>query len=246
MKRFYHPDALELDQIANLSKVAAHHATNVMRLKLSDKIILFNNDVYDFGAEIIRISKNRVEVVIQSKIANRKDSDLKIRLIQSISSTEKMDWIIQKSVELGVHTIVPIFSQRSIIKLNNDRAEKKLSHWKQIIQSACEQCGRSKVPEIFIPTKFDAFWSNETISNKDHLKLILSPLAKNSFRTISTIKPSAIDIMIGPEGGFSEEEVVNAEKNGFIPFEIGPRILRTETAPLAMLALLQYKYGDIV
>ena len=157
-----------------------------------------------------------------------------------------MDWIIQKSVELGVHTIVPIFSQRSIIKLNNDRAEKKLSHWKQIIQSACEQCGRSKVPEIFIPTKFDAFWSNETISNKDHLKLILSPLAKNSFRTISTIKPSAIDIMIGPEGGFSEEEVVNAEKNGFIPFEIGPRILRTETAPLAMLALLQYKYGDIV
>ena len=90
MKRFYHPDALELNQIANLSEVAAHHATNVMRLKLSDKIILFNNDVYDFGAEIIRISKNRVEVVIQSKIANRKDSDLKIRLIQSISSTEKM------------------------------------------------------------------------------------------------------------------------------------------------------------
>ena len=157
MKRFYHPDALELNQIANLSKVAAHHATNVMRLKLSDKIILFNNDVYDFGAEIIRISKNRVEVVIQSKIANRKDSNLKIRLIQSISSTEKMDWIIQKSVELGVHTIVPIFSQRSIIKLNNDRAEKKLSHWKQIIQSACEQCGRSKVPEIFIPKKFINF-----------------------------------------------------------------------------------------
>tara|TARA_B110000305_G_C19159373_1_gene501874 strand:- start:293 stop:766 length:474 start_codon:yes stop_codon:yes gene_type:complete len=156
-----------------------------------------------------------------------------------------MDWIIQKSVELGVHVIVPIFSQRSIIKLTNDRAEKKLFHWKQIIQSACEQCGRSKVPEIFIPKKIDLFWSNENISSKEHLKLILSPLAKNSLHTIPTVKPSTIDIMIGPEGGFTEEEIVIAEKNGFIPIGLGPRILRTETAPLAMLALLQYKYGDI-
>jgi 16S rRNA (uracil1498-N3)-methyltransferase len=246
MKRFYHPDTLELQQMTNLSDVAAHHASNVMRLKISDKIILFNNDVYDYVAEIIRINKKNVEVIIQSKIANHKNSALDIKLIQSISSNEKMDWIIQKSVELGVSTIIPVYSERSIIKLKDDRAEKKLSHWKQIIQSACEQCGRSKVPEIFVPKKLDTFWSNENISAKEHLKLILSPLAQHSLNSISMASPSSVDIMIGPEGGFANEEIICAEKNGFIPINLGPRILRTETAPLTMLSLLQYKYGDFV
>jgi len=243
MNRFYHPSSLELKQKTNLSAKAAHHAVHVMRLKIQDKIVLFHNDLFDYTAIIKCINKKNVEVYVESRIKNITQPTVHFRLFQTLTTNEKMDWIIQKSVELGVGSIIPIYSERSLIKLHGDRAEKKLSHWQQIIISASEQSGRSKLPNITLPKKIDAY-SNEDDIKRPHLKLMLSPGAHTSINSIQMQSPCTVDIMIGPEGGFTKQEIKDAVSNEFLPISLGPRILRTETAPLAILSLLQYKYGD--
>lgn len=244
MNRFYHPSPLDLKQKIHLSDRAAHHAAHVLRLKKEDKIILFHNDPYDYSAIITEIDKKTVEVYIEGKFKNQNNPTIHLRLFQSLSSSEKMDWIIQKSVELGVSSIIPMYSKRSNIKLQGTRAEKKISHWQQVIISACEQSGRSSIPKIFLPKKIEECLNknNEKIGN--HLKLILSPQEKNTLQSINNPSIKNIDIMIGPEGGFTEKELNEALKLDFIPINLGPRILRTETAPLTILSILQYKYGD--
>ena len=241
MNRFYHPSPLELKQKIHLSNKAAHHATHVLRLRTDDKIILFHNDLYDYSAVITDINKKTVKVYIDSKFENQKNPTIHLRLFQSLSSSEKMDWIIQKSVELGVGSIIPMYSKRSNIKLQGSRAEKKLSHWQQVVISACEQSGRSSLPKISLPKKMEECLNQE---NANHLKLILSPKEKNNLQSINNSSVKNIDIMIGPEGGFAEEELNQAIKSHFVPIGLGPRILRTETAPLSILSILQYKYGD--
>ena len=241
MNRFYHPSPLELKQKIHLSNKVAHHATHVLRLRTDDKIILFHNDLYDYSAVITDINKKTVEVYIDNRFENQKNPTIHLRLFQSLSSSEKMDWIIQKSVELGVGSIIPMYSKRSNIKLQGSRAEKKLSHWEQVVISACEQSGRSSLPKISLPKKIEECLNQE---NANHLKLILSPKEKNNLQSINNSSAKNIDIMIGPEGGFAEEELNQAIKSHFVPIGLGPRILRTETAPLSILSILQYKYGD--
>ena len=241
MNRFYHPSPLELKQKIHLSNKVAHHATHVLRLRTDDKIILFHNDLYDYSAVITDINKKTVKVYIDSRFKNQKNPTIHLRLFQSLSSSEKMDWIIQKSVELGVGSIIPMYSKRSNIKLQGSRAEKKLSHWQQVVISACEQSGRSSLPKISLPKKIEECLNQE---NANHLKLILSPKEKNNLQSINNSSVKKIDIMIGPEGGFAEEELNQAIKSHFVPIGLGPRILRTETAPLSILSILQYKYGD--
>ena len=241
MNRFYHSSPIELKQKIHLSNQAAHHATHVLRLKTKDKIILFHNDLYDYSAVITQINKKKVEVYIDSKFENQKNPTIHLRLFQSLSSSEKMDWIIQKSVELGVSSIITMYSKRSNIKLQGSRAEKKLSHWQQVVISACEQSGRSSLPKISLPKKIEECLNQE---NANNLKLILSPKEKNNLQSINNSSVKNIDIMIGPEGGFAEEELNQAIKSNFVPIGLGPRILRTETAPLSILSILQYKYGD--
>ena len=241
MNRFYHPSPLELKQKIHLSNKVAHHAAHVLRLRTDDKIILFHNDLYDYSAVITDINKKTVEVYIDSRFENQKNPTIHLRLFQSLSSSEKMDWIIQKSVELGVGSIIPMYSKRSNIKLQGSRAEKKLSHWQQVVISACEQSGRSSLPKISLPKKIEECLNQE---NANHLKLILSPKEKNNLQSINNSSVKNIDIMIGPEGGFAEEELNQAIKSHFVPIGLGPRILRTETAPLSILSILQYKYGD--
>lgn len=241
MNRFYHPSPLELKQKIHLSNKVAHHATHVLRLRTDDKIILFHNDLYDYSAVITDINKKTVKVYIDSRFENQKNPTIHLRLFQSLSSSEKMDWIIQKSVELGVGSIIPMYSKRSNIKLQGSRAEKKLSHWQQVVISACEQSGRSSLPKISLPKKIEECLNQE---NANHLKLILSPKEKNNLQSINNSSVKKIDIMIGPEGGFAEEELNQAIKSNFVPIGLGPRILRTETAPLSILSILQYKYGD--
>ena len=241
MNRFYHSSPIELKQKIHLSNQVAHHANHVLRLKTEDKIILFHNDPYDYSAVITQINKKTVEVYIDSKFENQKNPTIHLRLFQSLSSSEKMDWIIQKSVELGVSSIIPMYSKRSNIKLQGSRAEKKLSHWQQVVISACEQSGRSALPKISLPKKIEECLNQE---NANNLKLILSPKEKNNLQSINNSSVKNIDIMIGPEGGFAEEELNQAIKSNFVPIGLGPRILRTETAPLSILSILQYKYGD--
>ena len=244
MNRFYHSSPIELKQKIHLSNLVVHHATHVLRLKTEDKIILFHNDPYDYSAVITQINKKTVEVYIDSKFENQKNPTIHLRLFQSLSSSEKMDWIIQKSVELGVSSIIPMYSKRSNIKLQGSRAEKKLSHWQQVIISACEQSGRSSLPKISLPKKIEECLSLKNEKNGNHLKLILSPKEKNTLQSLNNPSVKNIDIMIGPEGGFTEGELNQTIKSNFVPIGLGPRILRTETAPLSILSILQYKYGD--
>ena len=137
-----------------------------------------------------------------------------------------------------------MYSKRSNIKLQGSRAEKKLSHWQQVVISACEQSGRSSLPKISLPKKIEECLSLKNEKNGNHLKLILSPKEKNTIQSLNNPSVKNIDIMIGPEGGFTEEELNQTIKSNFVPIGLGPRILRTETAPLSILSILQYKYGD--
>ncbi|MDB4042551.1 16S rRNA (uracil(1498)-N(3))-methyltransferase, partial [Methylophilaceae bacterium] len=174
MKRFYHPDTLEINQNIYLDDLAAHHALQVMRVQVKDQFIVFNGDGFNYKVEVIGVEKKKLKINIISKDENHSESQTKITLIQSLSTNEKMDWIIQKATELGVNKIVPIYSTRSIIKLDSTRADKKLIHWQQVLISACEQSGRSRIPQIYKPTNFIKALENPELNEKT-LKLILAP-----------------------------------------------------------------------
>ena len=243
MKRFYHPDTLEINQNIYLDDSTAHHALQVIRVKIKERFIIFNGDGFDYEVEVISIEKKRLQVNVKAKNKNHSESPIKITLVQSLSTNEKMDWIIQKATELGINEIHPIYSIRSIIKLDATRVEKKLAHWQQVLISACEQSGRSIIPKICKPTTFTkALERNEF--NKKTLKLILTPSGQASIENLGALNEGNIIIFIGPEGGFSEEELKLANSYKYTSLKLGPRILRTETAPLSILSIIQFKYGD--
>lgn len=242
MYRFYHSNSLDLNQIIILDEFASHHALRVMRVKVNDPLILFNGDGFDYKGQVNGINKKTISVEILSKEKNSNESPISINLFQSISSNEKMDMVIQKATELGVSSIQPIFSSRSTIKLSLDRTKKRLIHWRQVSISACEQSGRSKIPTIRSPIGFDQITEEIKITNS--LNLVLHPDSLEQSSNLPQKYSGDINIFIGPEGGFSQDEVLLLKKQNCINIQLGPRILRTETAPLAIIAILQYKYGD--
>ena len=245
MNRFYHSKTININEIIFLDDFATHHALKVLRLKKGDELILFNGDGYDFQGQIINIAKKRVEVMINSRRIVANESNLKVTLLQALISNEKMDLIIQKTTELGISEIQPIVCQRGIVKIKNDKIEKRLLHWKQVSIGACEQCGRAKIPVINKPENITKYLEKIIMSDKS-LKIILSPTAIKSLNEISYSIDQNIKVLIGPEGGFSKKELELATKKNFLPVKIGPRILRTETAPISIMSILQYEYGDIV
>jgi 16S rRNA (uracil1498-N3)-methyltransferase len=212
-----------------------------MRVKVDDFLILFNGDGFEYRGRVSDINKKTINVEILSKEKNNNESPININLFQSISSNEKMDMVIQKATELGVSSIQPIFTSRSTIKLSLDRTKKRLIHWKQVSISACEQSGRSKIPTIKSPIEFDQI--SEGIKTNS-LNLLLHPDNLEESSNLPNEYSGDINIFIGPEGGFSQDEVLLLKKQNCINIQLGPRILRTETAPLAIIAILQYKYGD--
>jgi len=215
----------------------------VLRVRLNDDLILFNGDGYDYKGRVTKINKKEIEITVLTSAKKNRESLLKICLIQSLSSNEKMDWIIQKGTELGAYEIQPIFSERSIIKISQDRIKKKLAHWKQVSISACEQCYRNEIPQIHQPQKFTDYLNNTSFEDKA-LKLILAPSARSNANIFPTKVPNKVYVLIGPEGGFDKHEIQLANNLNFEAINLGPRILRTETAPLSILSILQYKYGD--
>ena len=242
MHRFYHSNPLDLNQIIILNEFSSHHALRVMRVKVGDFLILFNGDGFEYRGRVSDINKKTINVEILSKEKNNNESPININLFQSISSNEKMDMVIQKATELGVSSIQPIFTSRSTIKLNLDRAKKRLIHWRQVSISACEQSGRSKIPTIKSPIEFDQI--AEDIKTTNSLNLLLHPYNLGESSNLPNEYSGDINIFIGPEGGFSQDEALLLKKQNCINIQLGTRILRTETAPLAIIAILQYKYGD--
>ena len=241
MHRFYHSNPLDLNQIIILDEFSSHHALRVMRVKVDDFLVLFNGDGFEYRGRVSDINKKTINVEILSKEKNNNESPIIINLFQSISSNEKMDMVIQKATELGVSSIQPIFTSRSTVKLSLDRTKKRLIHWRQVAISACEQSGRSKIPTIKSPIEFDQI--SEGIKTNS-LNLLLHPDNLEESSNLPNEYSGDINIFIGPEGGFSQDEALLLKKQNCINIQLGPRVLRTETAPLAIIAILQYKYGD--
>jgi len=238
--RFFIINKLAVDTTVTLDVDLSHQITRVLRLKAHDEIFLFNNSGYEFTASIQTITRNAVDVRVISAAKDLHESPLQINLAQVIAKGEKMDVVIQKATELGVHTITPLVSERTVVKKIKEKAEHKLDHWHRIAIAASCQSWRNYVPIINEPQDL-SFWLQQDNSDQ---KLILS-----TFGTATRLKElnlkTAVTILIGPEGGFSEEELNLAIRYNFQAISLGPRILRTETAGIATIAILQSMIGDL-
>lgn len=225
---------------ANLTSGAAHHAIRVLRLKRGDEVRLFNGEGGEYEASIHRVDKDSVTVDIGRHHDSERESKLRVCLAQAITTGDKMDYTLQKAVELGVARIQPLQTNRAVVRLNQERAEKRLQHWQNVVISACEQCGRNTVPRVANILPFE-----EWVATTDPamMRFMLSPYAEQSLRDCP--KPSGeVSLVIGPEGGLNQAEVAFAQVKGFSSVRMGPRVLRTETAPLAALAAMQVLWGD--
>ncbi|MEE2022866.1 16S rRNA (uracil(1498)-N(3))-methyltransferase [Alkalimonas mucilaginosa] len=223
----------------SLPDEAAAHVGRVLRMQPGDALQLFNGDGKNYSAQIEHLSKKQVQVSVTSSEPNATESNLHLHLGQVISRGDRMDFAIQKAVELGVSAITPLFSERCGVKLDGERLEKKQQQWQKIVHSACEQSGRSQVPEIQ-PALPLASWLAEP--TKD-VKLTLHPWASDTIKTLAPAQ--SIRLMIGPEGGFSEQEMAAALAAGYLGIRLGPRVLRTETAALTAISALQLQFGDL-
>lgn len=223
-----------------LPEKAAHHAQRVLRLKAGDQVTLFSGDGHDYACELLRVTKDAVSARVTGQTLVARESPLNVTLAQCISSGDRMDLTLQKSVELGIARIQPLAAERSVVKLSGDRAEKRVQHWQNVVISACEQSGRAVVPQVLPPLPLPA-WFAQTPDFA--LKLMLDPFTERRLHELP--KPTApVCLLIGCEGGFSPSEQTAALHAGFIGVRLGPRILRTETAGLAALAALQTLWGD--
>lgn len=238
--RFFITDPLKVKQQITLEQDLSHQIIRVLRLQINDQIYLFNNSGNEYKAIITNIARNAVTVLINDVSDASLESPCKINLGQVLGKGEKMDFIIQKATEMGVHSITPLFSEFAVKKNIAERSVTKLEHWQRIAIAACCQCWRNIVPKIN-PAQDVFAWIEQ---NNDPLKLLLSTHVQAK-HLLDLNAATSISILVGPEGGFSEDEIAFANANGFQHISLGPRILRTETAALATLAILQAKFGDL-
>lgn len=236
--RIYTPLPLNSGQSIELQDQAAIHIGRVLRMTTGDTVRLFNGDGHEYQSVISQLSKKSIRLEVQQ--SGPKDAPLSphIHLGQVMSKGDRMDFVLQKATELGVDTITPLSSERCDVRLKADRLDKKRDHWQKIIISACEQCGRNTLPTLNPVQSFDQ-WLQQSQGEQ---KLILHPHQTQPLESIQT--PGSVDLMIGPEGGFSEMEVQQALATGYQGLRLGPRILRTETAALTAISVLQYVWGD--
>lgn len=237
--RIYTRHALSAGNPLVLDESASHHLARVLRFQPGHAITLFNGDGNEYAATITTIDKRSVTVHIDIATTANRESPLNIHLGIAISKGERMDTVVQKAVELGVTAITPIVSERVEVRLQGERADKKLQHWQGIVVAACEQCGRNRLPELKPITALHD-WTDKVTADR---KFVLHHRSEASLGDFAP--PQTVALLIGPEGGLSEAEIVAAERQGFVSLRLGPRILRTETAPLAALAVLQYVFGDM-
>jgi 16S rRNA (uracil1498-N3)-methyltransferase len=225
-----------------LPEGAGAHLVRVLRLREGDPCILFNGDGCDYDAHLLAAGKRGVEVEVLDTRAIDNESPLRIVLLQGIARGEKMDLILQKATELGVSAIAPVFADRTEVRLDGERLQKRVAHWYSVITSACEQSGRARIPELLPPR---GLMEAADALDVDALKLTLDPLGEHRFATLSPAQEAGIVIGIGPEGGWSEKDRLILRGAGFSGLRLGPRVLRTETAGLAAIAALQAKFGDL-
>ncbi len=240
--RIYHPETLATGMSVVLTSGAAAHVGKSLRLTENDELQLFNGDGFDYRGRITRTERNKIVVIINERLYRATESPLAITLLQGICRNPRMDILIQKSTELGVHRIVPVSCQRSVVRVEANRAAKKIAHWQNIAVSACEQCGRARIPSIDAPCKPTVAFEHHVPA--DATKLLLDPAGRNAIET--ELRPDRpVVLFIGPEGGLTDDEIAAATESGFRRIRLGPRVLRTETAPIAALSIIQFLAGDL-
>ena len=245
--RIYQNRDLQLNQVIVLDAQATVHLTRVLRLRLDDPVILFNGRGGEYLGRLREVGKRSGAIYLERFIDKDVESALRIHLVQAVSRSDRMDYAIQKSVELGVYAIYPIISEHVAYTVNEGKADKKLAHWQGIAQSACEQCGRAFVPAIYTLSYF-AEWLGSVTAEQPGVKLVLDCEAELTFsRLEADVKsaPKEVTLLVGPEGGLSAQEFKQLREKDFLPVKLGPRILRTETAAVAALAGLQTLWGDL-
>jgi len=239
LPRFYCREALSPGAHIELPEPVARHAVRVLRLPPGAAIVLFDGRGGEYPAEIERIEKDRAFATLGAWQEVERESRLAVTLVQAVQAGDKMDFTIQKAVELGIAGIVPVDSRRSVIRLSGDRAAKRVAHWQGIAASACEQCGRNQVPLVAPLEKLENWLARPA---HDTVRLLLAPDAE---QTLADLPPAKdVQLLIGAEGGLDPQEVLAATQAGFQAVRLGPRILRTETAGLAALAAMQALWGD--
>lgn len=221
-----------------LSERSARHLA-ALRLNVGDEVTLFNGDGFEAHAQLAEIGKRGASASVRHHEAVDRESPLAVRLAQGVCASDRMDLVLQKATELGVAAIFPVTTTRSIVRLSPERRERRETHWQNVVIAACEQCGRNRVPTVEATRSFPQFMADAA---QDGTRILLAPDGEVGFRELTVTAP--VCVLIGPEGGLTPAEREIATNSGFIPVRFGPRILRTETAPLAALAALQVLYGD--
>jgi 16S rRNA (uracil1498-N3)-methyltransferase len=237
--RIYTGQALRGNTRIELEPGPSAHIARALRMHKGDKVTLFNGEGGEYPTEISAIDKKKVVVTTDTHRTLERESNLQIHLGIAVSRGDRMDWIVQKATELGVDTLTPLFTERTEVRLTGERAAKKIRHWQQIAISACEQCGRNRVPAIHALQELSHWLAATEAERKFVLHHRADPVGGASD------KPASIALLVGPEGGLSDQEISAAEQAGFQSLRLGPRVLRTETAPLAAIAILQAHWGDM-
>ncbi|MFT7267542.1 MAG: 16S rRNA (uracil1498-N3)-methyltransferase [Porticoccus sp.] len=223
-----------------LDDVTSRHLGTVLRLTTGDPVVLFNGQGGEFKAAIRGSNKKKLTVLVSDYLEINRESPLRIHLGIGLSRGDRMDWVIQKATEVGVTEITPLITQRTEVKLVENRIQNKLSHWQKICISACEQSYRTKVPQIHLPIKINQWTANV----KSEKKLVLHHRGDNTISAIREEKISSVSLLVGPEGGLTEEEIQASAHKNFEQLALGPRVLRTETAPIAAISIIQSIWGD--
>ncbi|HWJ04239.1 MAG TPA: 16S rRNA (uracil(1498)-N(3))-methyltransferase [Steroidobacteraceae bacterium] len=239
--RVFVDEPLTPDADLALPAAAANHVARVLRLREGATIVAFDGSGGDFQCEILAVKGDRVLVRVGARASGLAESPLHITLVQAVSRSERMDWTLQKATELGVRTIVPVLSTRSVVRLDERQAEKKLRHWQALVAAACEQCGRSVLPEVRPPQELARHLATAA---RDGERYVLSPTGATSLAGLTGVGPR-VELLIGPEGGLEDTEIERAVASGYAPVRLGPRVLRTETAGIVALAVLQARWGDL-
>lgn len=234
--RFYVAQGLQAGARLDLPADTAHHATRVLRLAAGDAIALFDGTGGEYEASIFTAARGALTVDIGAHHARERESPLRVTLLQGVTTTDRMDFIIQKAVELGVAAIQPVLCGKSVVRLSAERAAAKLEHWRRVAIAACEQCGRNRIPEVREPLAVA-----RCAVKDDSAKALLSPRAAHG---LEEFLRNPLTIAVGPEAGFDSDEERLFDAAGFVPVRLGPRVLRTETAALAALAALNALQGD--
>ncbi len=220
---------------------SARHASQVLRMRAGDEAIGFDGKGQQFRIRLIAATRRGVRVEVVEEVPALDESPLQVTLAHGLSRREKMDWVMQKATELGVSRIVPVVTERSVVRLDAARADKRLAHWEAVIAHACEQCGRSLLPSIEPTLGLGDFLGQR---NRAEDGIVLAPGAPVRLADID-LDPACLTLLVGPEGGLTRDEYETAKHNGFAAATLGPRTLRTETAALAGIALAQARWGDI-